>query len=67
VPEAFEEAAHPRGVGADLEHGPRARVAGEVALEGRRRGAEPRGRHDATVGVEGAELGEAVAEIQADR
>jgi hypothetical protein len=38
-----------------------------MPLQGRRCGAEPRRGANLPSGIEGAELGEAVAEIQADR
>ncbi len=50
-----------------LEHDPAVRMAGEVALECRRRGADPLGGADLPAGIHRAELGEAIAEIEADR
>jgi hypothetical protein len=66
VPEALEQAAHPGGVGADLEDDPTTGHRGDLALERRGRGAEPRRGADLSSGIEGAELGVAVAEIEAN-
>jgi hypothetical protein len=54
-------------MGPDLEDDPTAGEPGEVALERRRRGADPLRGADLPSGIEGAELGEAIAEIEADR
>jgi hypothetical protein len=54
-------------VRADLEHNPRAQVTGEVPLQGRGRRAQAVGRHQPPADVHGAELREAIAEIEADR
>jgi len=67
VPEALEQAAHPGRMGPDLEDHPTAGKCGAVSLERRGRGAQPFRGPDLPAGIEGAALGEAVAEIQADR